>query len=77
MKDFREATLTDTPVIVEMIRALRKVTEETGTITKQTQSTILRMIPANVLIAVAMELDGKPSGFCGVLSGETSNVAVK
>jgi hypothetical protein len=70
MKDFREATLADTPLIVGTIQALRKITEDTGTITKHTQSAILRLIPARVLIAVALELDGKHSGYGSVLSGE-------
>jgi hypothetical protein len=76
MKDFKEATLQDTPIIVEMIRALRKVTERTGTITKHTQSAILRLLPPNVLTAVALELDGKSSGFCRVLSGEKNEAVL-
>jgi hypothetical protein len=66
--DFPNAKLTDVPEIVSMIKALRKVTEETGTITKSTQSYILRNIPPNVLIAVAQELD-RPT-FKQVLSGD-------
>jgi len=67
--DFKKTTAQDVPALVEMIRALRKVTAETGTFTKTTQSYILRNIPPDVLILVAMELS-KPSGLAEVLSGE-------
>jgi hypothetical protein len=67
--DFKTATKADVPAIVGMILALRKITAETGTITKQTQSMILRTIPATVLIDVATALE-KPSGLSTVLSGE-------
>jgi hypothetical protein len=46
---------------LEQIRALRKLTRETGTHTTLTQNNILRALTPEVLTAVALELakDGK------------------
>ena len=67
--DYTKATSADVPAIVALIKALRRLTAESGTITKTTQSTILRNLPTEILIEVASELD-KPSPLQAVLSGE-------
>jgi hypothetical protein len=69
--DYTKASSQDVPVIVAAIRALRRLTEVSGTITKTTQSTILRNLPPEILIEVATELD-KPSAREAVLSGTPS-----
>ena len=66
--DYTKAASQDVPAIVAVIKALRKLTAESGTITKTTQSTILRNLPTEILIEVATELD-KPTGLA-ILSGE-------
>jgi hypothetical protein len=73
--DYTKAASQDVPAIVAVIKALRRLTAESGTITKTTQSTILRNLPPAILIEVATELD-KPTAMTAVLSGETK-VAVK
>jgi hypothetical protein len=70
--DYTKAKSQDVPAIVTMIKALRRLTEVSGTITKTTQSTILRNLPPAILIEVATELD-KPSAREAVLSGSASN----
>lgn len=74
MTDPSKATLEDVPYIVETIRALRRLTEESGTITKNTQSALLRVIPPVVLSEVARQL-ARPT-LAMVLSGD-SKVSVQ
>lgn len=71
----QKATLADVPSIVETVRALRRLTEVTGTVTTHTQSLVFRTLPPRVLIEVANELE-RPSGMSAVLSSKeaVSNV---
>jgi len=55
MKHYSEATLADVPHIVNSILALRDLSK-VHVITEKTQSTILRQLPSDVLVAVAVEL---------------------
>jgi len=55
MKHYSEATLADVPQIVNSILALRDLSK-VHVITEKTQSTILRQLPSDVLVAVAVEL---------------------
>lgn len=55
MKHYSEATLTDVPTIVNSILALRDLSK-VHVITEKTQSAILRQLPSDVLVAVAVEL---------------------
>jgi hypothetical protein len=57
MQDYSQATLADVPAIVETIQALREVGRRTETKTTKTQSNILRVLPADVLCAVALKLN--------------------
>ncbi len=65
--DYTKATAVDVPEIVSMLRELRRMTAETGTITTRAQGIILRSIPPTVLILVADEL-AKPVGLAETLS---------
>jgi hypothetical protein len=69
MTDFTKATKEDIPTIVETIRALRRLTLESGMITTRTQSTILRNLPADLLLDVATELNA-PNPSLAALSGD-------
>lgn len=72
--DYAKATSKDVPALVEMLRALRHITEQTGVITTRAQSIVLRSIPAAVLVEVATELE-KAYGFVAVLSGQVEAVS--
>lgn len=53
--NYSEATLTDVPQIVNSILALRDLSK-VHVITEKTQSAILRQLPNDVLVAVAVGL---------------------
>lgn len=55
MKNYSEATLADVPQIVNSILALRDLSK-VHVITEKTQSAILRQLPNDVLVAVAVGL---------------------
>jgi len=55
MKNYSQATLADVPQIVNSILALRDLSK-VHVITEKTQSAILRQLPNDVLVAVAVGL---------------------
>ncbi len=55
MTDYSQTTLTDVPQIVDTILALRDM-DKYRVITTKSQAAILRQLPNDVLVAVAVEL---------------------
>jgi hypothetical protein len=67
--DFTKATTKDVPLIVETIRALRRLSKTSLMCTTRTQSAILRTVPLVVLAAVALELSKPDAADAGIRAG--------